>query len=262
MRILIKGAGDLATGVAWELHKDGHQVVMTDLAVPLAVRRAVSCSRAIYDGIAWIENLVAERAENITQVEEILADRHIPVLVDPEAKIRLSFHPDVIVDCIMAKRNVNTHIDDAGLVVAIGPGFTAGVDCHCVIETMRGPTLGACLWEGRALPNTGVPGEIAGYTIERLIKASADGRMEAAVRIGEVVEKGQIVAFTGGCPVYSQLHGLVRGMLQDGVMVKKGLKIGDVDARLDRKLAYTISDKSHKIGCGVRAAIERYEKEQ
>ena len=262
MKILIKGAGDLATGVAWEMHKDGHSVIMTDLAIPLAVRRSVSCSRAIYDGIAWVEDLVAERADSLKQAEDILADKHIPVLVDPDAKIREEFQPEVVVDCIMAKENLNTKITDAPLVVAIGPGFTAGVDCHCVIETVRGPHLGACIYEGSALPNTGVPGNIAGYTIERLIKASADGRMEPVAKIGDVVEKGEIVAFTGGQPVYSKLHGLVRGMLQEGVMVTEGLKIGDVDARLDTKLAFTISDKAHKIGCGVREAIRNYLEEK
>jgi len=257
MKILIRGAGDLATGIAWEMIHDGHRVVMTDLPVPLAVRRAVSFSRAIYEGSAEVEGVTAIRAENIEDVERILSEEKLPVLADPEAKIRETFRPEVVVDCIMAKRNLGTGMGDAPLVIGVGPGFTAGMDCHYVIETVRGPHLGECIPEGSALPDSGVPGNVGGYTIERLIKASADGIMEPVAAIGDIVEKGQMVAMTGGEPVYSQLHGLIRGMLQAGVPVKRGLKIGDVDARLTQELAYTISDKSHKIGCGVREAIAR-----
>lgn len=258
MRILIRGAGDLATGVAWELVKDGHEVIMTDLAVPLAVRRQVSLSRAIYEGRAQVEDIIGVLAKNMSEARGILDRGEIPVLADPEGEIRKDFAPEVVVDAIMAKRNLGTTMEDAPLVVAVGPGFTAGVDCHTVIETVRGPHLGECITEGSAIPDTGVPGNVGGYTIERLLKASADGIMEPIAKIGDIVEKGEIVAMTGGEPVLSGLTGIVRGMLQQGVPVKKGLKIGDVDARSEERLAYTISDKAHRIGCGVREAIERY----
>lgn len=255
MRILIRGAGDLATGIAWELHRDGHQVVMTDLPVPLAVRREVSLSRSIYEGTAQVEDLLGVRAENILEVREILQQGAIPVLADPQGDIRSEFRPDVLVDAIMAKKNMGTRSTDAPLVIAVGPGFSAGEDCHVVIETVRGPHLGECIFEGSALPDTGIPGEVGGYTIERLIQASADGIMEPVAEIGEIVAEGQLVAYTGGQPVYAKLRGIIRGMLQEGVEVRKGMKIGDVDARCREELARTISDKSHRIGCGVREAI-------
>ena len=161
-----------------------------------------------------------------------------------------------MIDAILAKKNLGTRISDAPLVIGIGPGFTAAGDCHFVIETQRGDHLGEVIREGSAIPNTGIPGNIGGYTVERLLKASADGIMHPVARIGDVVKKGQIVARCGDEPVYARLHGIVRGMLQEGVPVKKGLKIGDVDARIEEKLCYTISDKARKIGNGVAEAID------
>ena len=255
MKILIRGAGDLATGIAAELWERGHQILMTEVPVPLAVRRAVSFSRAVYEGEAVVEGMKAVLAADFPEAQQILAEHKIAVMVDPEAKVREFYQPDVLVDGIMAKKNLGTTSQDAPLVIAIGPGFTAGWDCHFVIETQRGEHLGEVIRKGSAIPNTGIPGNIAGYTIERLIKASADGVMEPVARIGDVVEKGQLVATCSGVPVYAQLHGIVRGMLQEGVPVKKDLKIGDVDARIDRTLCITISDKARRIGRGVAEAI-------
>ncbi len=253
MKVLIRGAGDLATGIAYEFWLAGHQILMTDIAVPLAVRRAVSFSRAVYEGEAQVEKAKGILVRNLEEALAVTGAGNIAVIVDEGAKIREEYGPDVLIDSIMAKRNTGTCKADAPLVIGIGPGFTAGVDCHYVIETQRGPSLGNVICEGSAIPNTGIPGEIAGYTIERLIKASASGTMEPAVRIGDLVKKGQTVAMTGGVPVYAQMSGIVRGMLQEGVQVKKGLKIGDIDAREDRKLCFTISDKARKIG---RSAAE------
>lgn len=255
MKILIRGAGDLATGIAAELIEEGHQILMTEVPVPLAVRRAVSFSRAVYEGTAVVEGMEAVLAEDYAAAEKILAQKKVAVMIDEEAKVRTEYQPDVLVDGIMAKRNLGTRKEDAPLVIGIGPGFTAGEDCHYVIETQRGEHLGEVIRNGQAIPNTGIPGNIAGYTIERLIKASADGVMEPVAKIGDVVEKGQIVARCSGVPVYSRLHGIIRGMLQEGVPVKKGLKIGDVDARIQKELCYTISDKARKIGRGVVEAI-------
>ena len=246
MKILIRGAGDLATGIAAELWERGHQILMTDVAIPLTVRREVAFSRAVYEEHAVVEGIEAVLAENFEEAETIMATRKIAVMVDEK----------VLVDGIMAKKNLGTQISDAPLVIGIGPGFTAAGDCHFVIETQRGDHLGEVIREGSAIPNTGIPGNIGGYTVERLLKASADGIMHPVARIGDVVKKGQIVARCGDEPVYARLHGIVRGMLQEGVPVKKGLKIGDVDARIEEKLCYTISDKARKIGNGVAEAID------
>ena len=264
MKILIRGAGDLATGIATELWERGHQILMTDVAIPLTVRREVAFSRAVYEEHAVVEGIEAVLAENFEEAETIMATRKIAVMVDEKAEVRKEYLPDVLVDGIMAKKNLGTLINDAPVVVGVGPGFTAGKDCHAVaagdchfvIETQRGDHLGEVIREGSAIPNTGIPGNIGGYTVERLLKASADGIMHPVARIGDVVKKGQIVARCGDEPVYARLHGIVRGMLQEGVPVKKGLKIGDVDARIEEKLCYTISDKARKIGNGVAEAID------
>ncbi len=255
LRILIRGAGDLATGVAAELKERGHQIVMTEIAVPLTVRRQVACSRAVYEGKAVIEEHTALLVHDAAEAEAALQNGQIAVLVDPEGEIRNRMHFDVIVDAIMAKKNLGTSISDGSCVIALGPGFTAGRDCHAVIETKRGVTLGKPIYEGRAIPNTGVPGMIGGYAIERLIKASADGVMEPVADIGDVVRKGDLLAVTGGQPVHALIDGIIRGMLQAGVEVTKGMKIGDVDPRTDPSLVHLISDKARKIGRGVAEAI-------
>lgn len=260
MKILIKGAGDLATGIASRLYGAGHQILMTEIGTPLTVRRTVALSRAVYDKRAKVEEMEAFRADSEEEAKSILERGDIAVMVDPEAGCREWYRPDVVVDAILAKRNLGTKITDAAFVIGVGPGFTAGEDCHCVIETKRGHTLGNIIWRGSAIPNTGVPGNVGGYTIERLIRASAEGIMEPRAKIGDIVEKGEIVALTGGKPVYAQMPGVVRGMLQSGVSVKEGLKIGDIDARAEVSHCYTISDKARAIGGGVLEAVTGFER--
>ncbi len=255
MKILIKGAGDLATGVAWELFRAGHRIIMTEIAVPLTVRRQVAYSRAVYEGRAEVEGVTGVLAKTAEEAIALAGQGCIGVLVDPEAAVRQVWQPDVVIDAIMAKKNIGTALTDAPLVLALGPGFTAGKDCHAVIETMRGEKLGCPLYQGSAIPNTGVPGIVGGFGLERLIKASADGLMEPVAAIGDIVEKGSILAYTGGHPVYAQIDGIIRGMLQADVPVKAGMKIGDVDPRKDTSLVHLISDKSHKIGRGCVEAI-------
>lgn len=255
MKVLIKGAGDLATGIAYEFWLAGHEILMTDIEVPLTVRRMVAFSRAVYEGEAQVEKAKGILVRNSEEALTVISKGHIAVIVDEKTKIREEYRPDILIDGIMAKQNTGTCKNDAPLVIGIGPGFTAGTDCHYVIETQRGPTLGNVICEGSAIPNTGIPGEIAGYTIERLIKASASGTMEPKAQIGDLVKKGQVVAVTGGIPVYAQMSGIVRGMLQEGVQVEKGLKIGDIDARENQEYCYTISDKARKIGRGALEAV-------
>ena len=171
------------------------------------------------------------------------------------------YQPDVEVDAILAKRNLGTKIEDAPIVIGVGPGFTAGMDCHFVVETKRGHDLGRVITEGTAIPNTGVPGVIAGYAKERLICASGEGRFEPKAEIGDCVEKGQLVAMCGKNPVYAQMSGMIRGMLPEGIVVSKGMKCGDIDARREYAYCFTISDKARAVGGGVLEAILRGRKQ-
>lgn len=259
MKILIKGAGDLATGIAYRLYKCGYSILMTEIPVPTAVRRTVSFSRAVYEGEAVVEGVCARLSHTIDEIDKLQEERIIPIIIDEKAKIKKEYQPDVVIDAILAKRNIGTEISEAPLVIGVGPGFTAGLDCHCVIETKRGHFLGQVIKNGSAIPNTGIPGNVGGFTTERIIRASADGVFEPVVSIGDMVEKGQCVAYSGGEPVYAKMSGLVRGMLQNGVFVKEGMKSGDIDARSEKKHCYTISDKARAIGGGVLEAVCAFE---
>lgn len=255
MLILVKGAGDLATGTAVRLYRAGFQVVMTDIAQPTAVRRTVAFSQCIYDGQTTVEGITARKAENREQVRDILAAGEIPVLVDPQAAILAQLPFMVVVDAILAKKNLGTTISDAPIVLALGPGFTAGTDCHGVIETKRGHDLGRLILEGSAIPNTGVPGDVGGYTKERIIRSPADGPFEPVAQIGQQVNLGDVVAKVNGIPVTAQLTGIVRGMLPAGIPVTAGMKSGDIDPRCEVRHCFTVSDKARAIGGGVLEGI-------
>ena len=258
MLVVIKGAGDLASGIALRLHRSNIDVVMTELPVPLAVRRTVAFSEAVRLGSTVVEDVKAEKAESAEDARDCLARGVIPVLTDPEAEIIKVMKPEVVVDAILAKRNTGTTPDDAKLVIGVGPGFTAGVDCHAVVETKRGHTLGRVIWKGSAIPNTGVPGNVGGQTIRRLIKAPVGGIFHPEKKIGDIVKEGDRVANVDGIPVYVQTGGKIRGMLQDGVPVTKGMKSGDVDPRGASVDHMTVSDKALSIGGGVLEAILSY----
>jgi xanthine dehydrogenase accessory factor len=255
MKVLIKGAGDLATGIGCRLHRCGFELVMTDIAVPTTVRRTVAFSRAVYEEEAKVEDITGVLCHSLEEIHEAIARDQVAVVVDEECKIRETWKPDVVVDAIIAKKNLGTRITDADVVVGVGPGFTAGLDCHVVVETKRGHNLGRCIWEGSAFPNTGVPGMIGGYDKERIIRATDDGMFKGQVMIGDLVEKGDLVGYSGDAPIYAQVGGVVRGLLQDGVTVTKGMKSGDVDPRGNIENCYTISDKATSIGGGVLEAI-------
>lgn len=255
MLILVKGAGDLATGTAVRLYRSGFSVVMTDIAQPTAVRRTVAFSQCMYDGQVVVEGITARKAEDKAQAEAILAAGEIPVLADPEAHILKELPFTVVVDAILAKYNTGTNIDDAPIVLALGPGFTAGVDCHGVVETKRGHDLGRLILEGTAIPNTGVPGDVGGFTKERIIRAPADGPFEPVAQIGQQVQLGDVVARVNGIPVTAQLTGVVRGMLPAGIPVTTGMKSGDIDPRCDVRHCFTVSDKARAIGGGVLEGI-------
>ena len=253
--VLVRGAGDLASGAIYRLHRGGFPVVVTELPAPLAVRRAVAFAEAVYAKEVTIEGIVGCRVETANEVPDVLARGHVPVLVDPEARIREEVRFSVVVDGIMAKRNTGTRLTDARLVVALGPGFTAGVDAHAVVETARGHTLGRVYWSGTALPDTGIPGTVKGRAKERVLRAPCDGHVQPRVHIGDTVDEGQVVCTVEGEPVRAPFAGVLRGIIHPRVPVRKGMKIGDVDPRARPEHCFTISDKSLAVGGGVLEAV-------
>lgn len=255
MMVLIKGAGDLATGIAYRLKKSGFDVVMTEIHKPTTVRRTVAFSQAVFDNEIVIEGIKGVKVNNINEIYEEIREGNIPIIIDEKAEIIKELRPDVVVDAIIAKKNLGTSIEDAPIVIGVGPGFEAKVDCHLVVETKRGHYLGKVIEEGSAIPNTGVPGNIGGYTKERIIRASSNGKIKPVVAIGDFIKKGDIVAYIDGIEVLAEIDGIVRGMLQEGIEVFKGMKSGDIDPRCEKDHCFTISDKARSIGGGVLEAI-------
>ncbi len=254
-RIVIKGAGDLATGVAVRLWRSGFPVIMTEIDQPLTVRRTVSLSDAVYEGEVTVEDVTARRAQNKAEILKALGERVIPVRVDPKARVVREIDAFGVIDAIMAKKNIGTHMDDAPFVVGLGPGFTAGVDVHAIVETKRGHTLGRVIREGSAIPNTGIPGDVKGFGAIRVIRAPGPGVFKGVLSIGTHVEEGDIVAYAGDTPIPAPISGMLRGLLHDGISVEKGLKSGDVDPRDIQKNCLIISDKALAIGGGVLEAL-------
>lgn len=255
MLVMIRGAGDLATGIALRLYRSGLQVVMTEIEHPLAIRRTVCFSEAIRNGETVVEGVRAVHVHDRFALWNTLRSGDIPVIVDPEANKRNGIKPDVFIDACMAKRNLGTDINFAPIVIGIGPGFTAGKDCHAVIETMRGHTLGRVITEGMAIADTGTPGNIGGYTTERLLRTPCSGVFRTVKDIGAIVEADEIVAMVDDMPVKSQIKGVLRGILPDNTPVPKGMKCGDVDPRCVVSHCMLASDKALAIGGGVLEAI-------
>lgn len=255
MLVVIRGAGDLASGIALRLHHAKFRVVMTDLPHPTAIRRTVCFSQAILYGKMTVEDVTAERAATPAAAEEITRRGNIAVLADPEAACVRALHPDVLVDAILAKRNLGTRRTDAPVVIGVGPGFTAGLDCHAVVETMRGHTLGRVITDGSPLPNTNIPGLIGGFAGERVLRAPADGVFRATAQIGDMVKQNDIVGYVAQTPMRCQLDGVLRGLLADGTPVHRGMKAGDVDPRGEKSYCHLVSDKALAIAGGVLEAI-------
>ena len=254
MRVVIRGAGDLASGVALRLWRAGMDVVLLDVEKPTAIRRTVAFSEAIVHGKQTVEDVTAKLAAAET-AEETLAAGMIPVLVDPEGRSIPTLRPDALVDAILAKRNLGTKITDAPVVIGVGPSFTAGVDCHAVVETMRGHTLGRVIREGSAIPNTGIPGLIGGFAGERVLRAPTAGLFHPLRDIGDAVTEGEILATVAGQPMTATLTGTLRGILPEGTEVFPGMKAGDIDPRCQRSHCFTASDKALAVGGGVLEAI-------
>ncbi len=253
--VLIRGAGELASGVAHRLYSSHFRICLTDIDEPQAVRREVSFCEAVYDGEKAVEGVAAMLVASSGKISEAWQKGKIPLIVDPEAEIRDSLKPDVLVDAILAKKNLGTYLEDAPLVIGLGPGFAAGKDVHVVIETNRGHNLGKMLLTGEAEPNTGVPGEIAGFTADRVCRAPGAGKFLNVKRIGDFVQAGDVVATVNNEPVKALISGVVRGLLRDGTAVYRGMKAGDIDPRGNRENCYSISDKARAIGGGVLEAI-------
>lgn len=254
MRILIRGAGDIATGISLRLLRSGMEVIHCEIEHPTAIRRTVAFSEAIPKGEVQVEEFTARRAAP-EEVPLLLQQGIVPVVVDPAAACKALLKPDALVDAILAKKNLGTTMEDAPIVVAVGPGFTAGVDCHAVVETMRGHTLGRTIYEGSALPNTNVPGLIGGFAGERVLRAPGTGIFRQLCDIGAQVKAGDAVGEVEGAPMICQIDGVLRGILPDNTPVKQGMKAGDVDPRCEQFHCYTASDKALAVGGGVLEAL-------
>jgi xanthine dehydrogenase accessory factor len=254
--VLIRGAGEMATGVAHRLYRCHLRVCILEVARPLAVRRTVCFSEAVYDGEKEVEGVWAKLIARPDEIPSVWTGRKIPVLVDSDARQTLDcLKPDIVVDAILAKKNLGTKSDDAPLVIGLGPGFTAGEDVHAVIETNRGHHLGRVILKGEAEPDTGIPGEIGGYSVERVLRTMKKGIFRSSKSIGDQVSKGTVVAVVDDFPVMAQISGMIRGLLRDGVEVMKGTKVGDIDPRGKQEYCFTISEKARAIGGGVLEAI-------
>lgn len=271
--IICRGGGDLATGIVHRLFRAGFLVLVLETDSPAAIRRQVSFSEAVYDGTATVEGVTAERiaSANRASVNHVLEEGRVPLLVDPEGSSIPLLKPDIVVDAIIAKKNLGTAKEMAPLVIGVGPGFTAGEDVDLVVESMRGHNLARIFTTGSALPNTGIPGNIGGFTKERVLHAEAAGYMKNIRQIGDIVEKGEEIAriyekmtedgtFSGSyVSVEASISGIIRGLIREGYHFQKGFKIADIDPR-ESELAncFTISDKARSIGGSVLEAVCGY----
>ena len=260
--IVIRGGGDIATGTIHKLHRSGFKVVILEVEKPSSIRRAVCFSEAIYENKFIVEDVVCEKANNLDEIYNILDRGNIPVVIDPYGEYIKMLNPLVVVDAILAKRNLGTNKSMAPITIGLGPGFCASQDVDIVIETMRGHNLGRIIENGHAMANTGIPGEIKGIGKERVIYSPVDGTISNVRQIGDVVKKGEVLATINNSEnnsiteVKATIDGLLRGIIRDKTNVKNGLKIADIDPRIEEiKNSYTISDKARTIAGGVLEAI-------
>lgn len=263
--IVVRGGGDLATGTIHRLWSAGFRVLVLETASPAAIRRQVSLCEAVYEGTATVEGLTAQRIESWEAAESVWAAGRVPVLVDPAGACLGQVKPAALVDAIIAKKNLGTNRSMAPFTVALGPGFAAGIDVDVVIETSRGHNLGRVITSGTAKPNTGRPGNIGGYTVERVIHAPAAGVMRNIRAIGDLVQAGEIIARietgSGDATVLATIPGIIRGLIRDGYPVPEGFKIADIDPRAEELAnCFTISDKARCIAGSVLEQICRHVK--
>ena len=263
--IVVRGGGDIATGTIHRLHNAGYRVLVLETAQPSAIRREVAFSEAVYDGSKTVERVTCYCADSVHAAEKLLKMGEVAILVDPTGISISELRPKVVVDAILAKRNLGTTMDMAELTIGLGPGFCGGQDVSCVIETMRGHNLGRIIYEGFAMKNTGVPGVVGGASAERVIHAPAAGRMEVLRSISRVVEKGETIALIHTpeeetVKVSASLTGVLRGMIHNGYEAQKGLKMADIDPRSEQENCFTISDKARCISGSVLETVLAWER--
>jgi xanthine dehydrogenase accessory factor len=256
--IVVKGAGEMASALAWRLYMSNmRKIIMLESDYPLAVRREVSFCEAVHEGEKVVEKVRAVRVQNPDEIKPCWEKNEIAVMVDPQWQVLNTVQPEVVIDGILAKKNLGTHIHEAPLVLGLGPGFCAGKDVHLVIETNRGHNLGRLITSGEAEPNTGTPGAIGGFAEERVLRAPGAGKFQSRRNIGEAVKKNEILGSVAGIEVRASIAGVLRGLIRPNSQVTKGLKIGDIDPRGDASYCFTISDKARAIGGSVLEAILR-----
>lgn len=259
--VVLRGGGDLATGVAWRMRRAGFPVVILELARPLAIRRRVAFSSVVLEGEMVLEGIKASLVASPSDAIPVADRGEVAVTVSADLP-EFSRPPSVLVDCRLAKRNIDTRIDQARLVVGLGPGFDAGIDCDAVVETKRGHRLGKVVWDGTAAPDTGVPGHVGGESARRVLRAPGPGPVAWSVDIGDAVVSGVPVGKVGETAVVAPISGVVRGLITPGHIAEEGLKIGDIDPRGERSACFEISDKAMSVGGGVlEAALTRLDRE-
>lgn len=253
---VVRGGGDIASGTIQKLYNSGFKILVLEVEKPTAIRRRVCFGEAVYEGEITIEGATARLISSLNEAVEAWRNNIIPVLIDPKGNCIEKIKPEIVVDGILAKRNLGTHIDMAEITIALGPGFEAGIDVHAVIETMRGHNLGKIIYQGRAMEDTGVPGEIKGFSKERVIYSPANGVIKNMRNIGDIVKSGELLAYVDDFEVRATIDGVLRGIIREGSKLTEGLKLADIDPRLDEQQnCFTISDKARSIGGGVLEAI-------
>lgn len=254
--VVVRGGGDIATGTIYKLARCGFHVLVLEIEHPSAIRRNVAYSEAVYDGYKEVEGIECVLIHSLNELESVFKHNKIAMMVDPKGSSIDILKPEIVIDAILAKKNMGTSRNMAPITIGLGPGFFAGKDVHVVVETMRGHNLGRLIYQGHALPNTGVPGNIKGYSKERVIHSPCAGVCHNVKKITDIVEKGEIIAYIDKTPVYASMSGLLRGLIQDGYNVTSGFKMADIDPRVDEyQNCFTISDKARCIGGGVLEAI-------
>lgn len=253
--ILIRGGGDLASGVALRLVHAGFRVLITELPEPLVVRRLASFAEVVFSGHYCFEDVEGILVEDAAAALSVMQAGKIAVRVDSRAEIRQQIPIFALVDGRMTKAAPDLSLDAAPLVIGLGPGFTAGKDCHAVIETNRGPFLGRVYWQGQAESDSGVPESVQGFNVERVLYAPCDGVLQAKAAIGDILEEGQVIAEVNGQPIRARFKGVLRGLIYSGLCVKQGLKVGDLDPRCNANICTLASDKALAIGGGVLEAL-------
>ncbi len=256
--VIIRGGGDLATGVAVRLFRAGFSVIILEIDRPTVIRLPVSFARTVYEGEAIIEGIEAVLISSWEEAEKITKLNKVPVLIDPKGSCIEKLSPTVLVDAILAKRNLGTKINRAPLVIGLGPGFTAGEDVDVIIETKRGHNLGRIYYHGQATPDTGVPGEVGGESNRRLLRAPAEGKIIPLHKIGDSLRVGEVIAEVEGVPLKAEISGVLRGLIYPKSWVTKGMKVGDIDPRGIREYCFTVSDKARSLGGAVLEAVCTY----